>query len=72
MPDDLDRLTRELPEGWSWTASRPEPDAPRIYGGWCAHRDLATRPSRDVDAVIDEAHQLQAIHDDGQQLTLFA
>lgn len=60
MDEDLQRLTDELPEGWSWTASRPAPDEPRLYGAYSAHQDLSTRPSYDVGEVIEEAHQLQA------------
>lgn len=70
MSDDLDRLTHELPEGWSWTATRDHPKAPRLYGAYSAHQGLSTRPSYDVDEVVEEAHQVQAIRDNGQQLTL--
>lgn len=62
----------ELPEGWSWNATRSSPDADRIYSAYCARRGLQTQPSTSVDAVIRQAHDLETVDDKGTQLTLFS
>lgn len=72
MPDDFNRLTAQLPEGWSFTATRTG-DQPRVYSAYSARQGLSTHPSTRVEDVVKEAHMLEEFgcRSAGEQLTLF-
>jgi len=72
MPDDFARLNSQLPEGWSFNATRTG-DQPRVYSAYSARQGLSTAPSTRVDDVVKEAHMLEETGglSAGEQLTLF-
>lgn len=71
MSSDLDRLAAQLPDGWSYNATR-KGGGPRVYSAYKAREGLQTRRSTRIEDVVMWAHRKEKTGGakPGEQMTL--